>query len=194
MPKIQQCNTVCRRYCDLCVNTVIEKQLNSDLASISAYLKLNDLVINLKKNKTESMLLGTSKRISTIAPESRKLTLFYNEMVINFTSSYKYLGSVLDQNLNLAENFDKKYKKASSRLGLLPKLKQQLTIEAALAIYNSVIIPVLKYNCIIQLNLNKTQMMKLKSFECRANSILQTNTCVIKNEFEKHAILLVKNV
>ena len=34
--------------------------------------------------------------------------------------------------------------------------------------------------------------MKLKCFKGRANSILQTNKCDIKNEFEKHAILLVK--
>ena len=34
---------------------------NSNLASVSVYLEMNDLVINLKKNRTE-----TSRRISTL--------------------------------------------------------------------------------------------------------------------------------
>ena len=51
-----------------------------------------------------------------------------------------------------------------------------------------VISPVLKYNCVIQLNFNKAQ---LKSFERRANYILHTKTCVISSELVKHASLLV---
>ena len=46
----------------------IEVNLNEDLALISTYLSCNDLVINLKKGKTECMLLGTSKPIATLHP------------------------------------------------------------------------------------------------------------------------------
>ena len=170
----------------------IEDNLNRDLASISTYLSCNDLVINLKKGKTECMLLGTSKRISAVAPDSRDLNLSCNGTKINCTQSYKYLGTVLDQQLNLAENFDKKYKKASAKLGLLRKLKPLMTIKAANAVYTSAIIPALNYNCIIQLNLTQTQLKKLKSIEARASSILKSKTCNLKHEIDKHAILLVR--
>ena len=73
--------------------------LNEELASISTYLSCNDLVISLKKGKTECMLLGTSKRIATVAPDSRDLNLFRNGRKINSTQSYKYLGTILDQKL-----------------------------------------------------------------------------------------------
>ena len=36
--------------------TNIEEKLNRDLSSISKYLKCNELIINLDKNKTEAML------------------------------------------------------------------------------------------------------------------------------------------
>ena len=170
----------------------IEDNLNEDLASISTYLSSNDLVINLKKGKTECMLLGTSKRIATVASDSRDLNLFCNGTKINCTQSYKYLGTILDQQLNLAANFDQKYKKASSKLGLLRKLKPLMTIKAANAIYTSAIIPALIYNCIVQLNLTRTQLKKLKSIEARASSILKSKTCDLKHEIDKHAILLVR--
>ena len=90
------------------------------------------------------MLLGTSKRIATATPELKDLNLFCNDAKINFTQSCKYLGTVLDQKLNLAANFDQKYKKGSSKPGLLRKLKPLMTIKAANAI-----IPALIYDCIV---------------------------------------------
>ena len=172
--------------------TDIERKLNHDMSSIANYLESNDLVINLKRGKTESMLFGTAKRISTVPPESRDLKLYCNNNLINYTSSYTYLGTVLDQYLGLGANFDQKYKKASSKLGVLRKLLPLLTLEAAFAVYSSVIVSALKYNCIAQLNLNQTQQKKLRSLECRANFMLKTKTTPIKNEIDKHAVLLVR--
>ena len=48
------------------------------------------------------------------------------------------------------------------------------------------------YNCIVQLNLTRTQLEKLKSIEARASSILKSKTCDLKHEIDKHAILLVR--
>ena len=171
----------------------IEDKLNEDLASISTYLSCNDLVINLQKGKSECMLFGASKRIVTIASKSRDLNLSCNGTKINCTQSYKYLGTVLDQQLNLAANFEQKYKKASSKLGLLRKLKPLMTFKAANAVYTSAIIPALIYNCIVQLNFTRTQLKTLKSIEARASSILKSKTCDLKHEIDKHAILLVRD-
>jgi hypothetical protein len=44
--------------------TIIEQKLNADLRALSDYFTVNELVINLKKKKTESVLFGTSKRLS----------------------------------------------------------------------------------------------------------------------------------
>ena len=42
---------------------VIENTLNSDFSSVADWLESNELIINLKKGKTECMLFGTTKRI-----------------------------------------------------------------------------------------------------------------------------------
>jgi hypothetical protein len=137
------------------------------------------------------MLLGTSKRTSMVPPEERNLKLFCNEKMINCTDTYTYLGTILDHNLNLAIDFDQKYKKASSKLSMLRKLTKLLTTKAAIAVCTSMIVPAVKYNSIVHLNLTETQQKKLKSLESRANSITNTKSSSLKNEFQKHAVILV---
>ena len=175
--------------CALATNSISQ---NEDLAFIATYLSCNDLVINLKRGKTECMLLGTSKRITTAAHRSRDLNLFCNSIKINSTQSYKYVGTILDQQLNLSANFDQKYKKASPKLGLLRKLQPLMSNKAAKAVYKCANIPVLIYNCILQLNLSRTQLKKLKSLEACASSILKSKSCDLKNEVDWHAVLLVR--
>ena len=101
---------------------IIQQRLNKEMVSIASYFTKNELVINLKKNKTESMLFGTAKKLSAV------LEIYYNHHLINHTTRYKYLGTVLDPTLNLNDHFASVYKKASSRLRLLSKLRENLTI------------------------------------------------------------------
>ena len=101
----------------------IEKLLNNDLQRISSYFQTNQLVINLKKGKTESMVFGTAKRLSSCG---KKLTLYFNEKEIQTTETYKYLGTTLDSTLSFATNFDHMYKKTMSKLRKLFSLRAYL--------------------------------------------------------------------
>ena len=40
----------------------IENDLNQDMQNLISYFRQNELVTNLKKEKTETMLFGTTKR------------------------------------------------------------------------------------------------------------------------------------
>ena len=86
----------------------IESMLNIDLKNMSKFFTENELIINLEAVKTECMLLGTSRKLSTVC---NQLQLFYNFTPIHVTKSYKYLGTIVNPNLNLGEQFDKTYKK-----------------------------------------------------------------------------------
>ena len=44
-------------------STLIRDTLNIELQSVERYLIENDLIINLKKGKTETMLIGTSQKL-----------------------------------------------------------------------------------------------------------------------------------
>ena len=93
----------------------IENDLNQDMQNLLSYFRKNELVTKLKKGKTETMLFGTIKSLKTAG----EIDVLYSNQRINFTETYKYLGNIVDHHLNFRENFEKSYKKASSRLRLL---------------------------------------------------------------------------
>ena len=84
--------------------TIIESHLNEDLSELHLWLTRNELLINLKKGKTESMLFGTSRRLNNL--EHQSLDLVVNNGKVNCTKSYKYLGVSVDSNLTFNEHFD----------------------------------------------------------------------------------------
>ena len=160
-------------YYPNCDFNIIEDRLNKDLQSIAEYFDRNDLIINLKKGKTESILFGTSKRLSK---NLKSLKLFYNSFEIISTTSYKYLGVILDSNLSLNDDFSSKYKKASTRLGLLQRMRPMLTVKAAVFIYQSMIIPIITYCGILNLNISNSQNGKLDSLQTRASCIIDADS------------------
>ena len=107
---------------------VINSKLTKDMDAIAKWLDENALIINLKKGKTESLLLGTSQRI---AKQNETLTVMYRGANVLNTSHNKYLGIEIDSSLNLNSHFDKGFKRASSRLRLLGKLRDYLDLTAA---------------------------------------------------------------
>ena len=117
----------------------IENDLNQDMQNLLSYFRKNELVINLKKGKTETILFGMAKRLKTAG----EIDVLYNNQRINFTETYKYLGNIVDYHLNFSENFEKSYKKANSRLSLLERMRCYLTSKAARLVYIMIIIPLL---------------------------------------------------
>ncbi|XP_057305630.1 uncharacterized protein LOC130646135 [Hydractinia symbiolongicarpus] len=168
----------------------IENALNDELKNISTYLANNDLVINLKKGKTEVMLFGSGKKLSSIP---HKPNIKFGTVDINVTKRYKYLGSTIDPTLTLSDNFNKAYKKASSRLRLLQNLRKNMDNNTATTIYNTMIIPLVVFNSIINLNFSKTEINKLNSLDSRAKQI--TKNANIKSTYTvilRHACKTVK--
>ena len=81
----------------------IEKVLSQDLFTVSKWLQENELVLNLKKGKTEVMLFDTKKRLNQ---QEREIEINYQSQHINNTNNYKYLGVQLDPSLNMQEHFN----------------------------------------------------------------------------------------
>ena len=151
----------------------IEKDLLHDLTLISAWLNDNELIMNLKKGKTESMLFGTGKRLSKLNSMSLSLKIGYTE--INSTDHYKYLGVCLDPTLNLGINFEKICKKASSRLRLLAKIRPCITTKAALNIYQAFITPIITYCSLINTFSCDSRIAVVNKLQTRARLIIGCN-------------------
>jgi hypothetical protein len=119
----------------------------------------------MKKGKTENMLFGTGKRLSTL--NDRQMNLECNGSKVNFTSHYKYLGVHLKSSLNINDHVNKAFKKASGYLKLLAKTRSFLSTKASLDIYRAMVIPVLTYCSLVCTCSTTTQKKRLESFEKR---------------------------
>ena len=157
---------------------VVENCLNENIEMVAEWFEDNDMIPNLKVNKTECMLFGTPQKLAKLNHPT--LNLNFRHQRINHTSSYKYLGNVLTTNLNINDQFDINYRKFAGRLNLLRRLRHMMDVKSALAIYNSMLRPIFNYCSLLSLKLNVTQKQKLESLTRRASQIVMINNNNIK--------------
>ncbi|XP_057310647.1 uncharacterized protein LOC130648610 [Hydractinia symbiolongicarpus] len=110
---------------------IIETCLSSDMNYVLAWCLENELILNLGAGKIESMLFGSKN---------------YSYQTVRVTSTYKYLGVLIEPSLNLSSNFDLTHQKASGRLHLLYRIRPLITEKAALAIFQTMIQPTSNFN------------------------------------------------
>ena len=145
----------------------IEKVLSQDLCMVPKWLHENELVLNLKKGKIEVMLFGTKKRLNQ---QECEIEINYQSQPINITNSYKYLGVQIDPSLNMQEHFNSIYRKASSHIHLLKRIRPFITDLATLRIYQVLIVPII--TCCSHTNFyhqpyQKSSILALKSRVCK---------------------------
>ena len=87
---------------------------------IANWCTYNELILNLKKGKTEAMLFGTYRKLA-MQPERLNVTFAHKN--IQYTASYKHLGIEVGSTLNLNSYLDSIYKKSTSRLRMLHKIR-----------------------------------------------------------------------
>ena len=145
-------------------STEIENILGSELEQIARWLNENNLVINLKKSKTECVLYRTHQKTSKSAAFEVKL----NGLKIAESAAYKYLGVVMDKSLTYAEHIKKTLKKASSRVKLLSRIRPNLTPHAAEIIYRVMILPLLIYCNNIFVEMSPSKKQRFESIQIRS--------------------------
>ena len=86
------------------------------------------------------MLFGSSQWLKK---SGNLLNVKYEANKYNSVTQYKYLGTIIDNHLNLNENFNGSYKRASTRLRLLERLRPYITVVATIKVYLSMIVPII---------------------------------------------------
>ena len=122
-----------------------ERNLNDDINNLATWFRKNELIINPKKGKTQTMTFGTAKRLSRLQGKQPNVSI--HGLPMNSTTTYKYLDVHLDPTLNFETHFNKTYKKAVGRVTLLRKIRSSITCAAAERIYRAMIMPV--FTCYI---------------------------------------------
>ena len=104
----------------------------------SSYLELN-----VQKTKELCITGPRSKPPPVVQP------LMIKEQEVEIVSSFKYLGTVVDQNFSFNENVDLMYKKAQQRLYLLRKLRSfNVSTDILQTVYRSLVESVITFNII----------------------------------------------
>ena len=118
---------------------VIQQKLNDDLELIGTWLLDNGLFVNT--SKTESMLFGTHARLSRVD----EFAIFMNGRLIKRVYEFKYLGVVFDECITWKSHSKYILSRAGKRLGMLGRIRNDLTPHCANIVYVSFIRPILEY-------------------------------------------------
>ena len=177
------------RYSNICwrqrylpfeqITDQLQKKLQ-DFEFVENWRESIGLIMNTKKGKTEVMLFETSRKVKNqiIEIQHRLSTIFQS-------LSYKYLGVKLDQTLQLGDQIDPIYKKASGRLSLMKSLRPNLTVSAALSIYKAILLSIFIYCSVVTAVYSKSFEMKISRFEERAYGIIGRKTKVTIRNIQK---------
>ena len=90
------------------------------------------------------------------------------EHTIEQTSTYKYLGILIDENLNWAPQIDKMCAKLSSVCGILSKVRHFLDRKSLMLIYNSLVESRLRYGILSWSTAAEKQINRLKVLQNKA--------------------------
>ena len=134
-------------------------------------MKENCLILNPKKGKTEFVIFATRKS----AQQPAKIVIDNN--IINQPDSYEYLGIKLDDHLNMISHYQSVYKRISSRINLLRKIRHKISPGIAETIFKSMIHPLFFYCYPVYSGMSYTWLQKFESLQNRAEMIINNSNC-----------------
>ena len=122
-----------------------------DEASLSRYFPeieflcswFKDSFLTLNVNKTKELVFYNCRAPEKTAP------VIIDKQQVETVSSFRYLGSIIDQKLNFRENTDIIYKKAHQRLFILRKLRSfNVSTTVLVSVYRCCIESILTFNIV----------------------------------------------
>ena len=105
--------------------SVVEDKLNSDLASLSRWLKENLRTLN--ETACKFVIFGSNQKLAEI----NIIFLQINGCQVDAEDSFKYLGVVMHKNMSWLDHIDQLNVKVCQRLGALRRVKHLLPRNAS---------------------------------------------------------------
>ena len=120
------------------VAATIEKSLNEDLDLIGSWLYNNSFFLDAVK--TEAMLFRAHARLS-----DADFGITFTDRPIKCVFEFKYLGVVFDEHISWNSHVKYVLSRAGKRLGMLGRIRGNLTSDCANSIYTAYIRPIMDY-------------------------------------------------
>ena len=141
----------------------LKKFVNSEAKLLHEWLISNKLTLNLKK--TKYMLFANINVISQKARKKFKITI--GNYTIHEVDQIKYLGVILDRNLNWHAHVDYLVTKLSSAAGIMYKVRNYLPIDARLLVYETLAKSYLQYGITAWGSCAPTTLNRLQTIQNR---------------------------
>ncbi len=147
----------------------IERKLNRTLDSLSTWFASSRLSLNL--NKCKVMTFSTCMQLERIG----SINVKSGDTVLEHVNKFKYLGILLDSNLNFSEHVAYLKSKLYAKIKLLGRVRMLLDHKTALTIYKTLILPVLDYCDFIYYGIYRDQETLQQLQNCAFRAILQVD-------------------
>ena len=121
--------------------TLLQSNLNKELSNVDAWLCANKLSLNMEKSNFV-MFHPRQKKIDSI-------NLMIKDNPLKQEYCIKYLGVLIDSNLNWQNHVNSVIKKIKRSVGILSKLRHFIGTKTLINIYYALVYPFLTYGIII---------------------------------------------
>ena len=138
----------------------LEEQLTDVISRVSPWFEYNRLSMNCKK--TQFMVFSTRQKCAKINLKH----IMHGTKNIERTTSVKYLGIKLDENLTFSEHIEYIKRKTIGKIKFLSRLNNVLSQNTMLMLYKSLILPTIDYGDMIYDCVNLSDR---KSLQCLQN-------------------------
>lgn len=164
--------------------------INNDLKNYLKWLFSNKLKINIEKT---SYIIFKQKNKSV----NNNLNININNIVLEKVSSIKYLGLLIDENLNWSLHLNKISDKVVSMLSALYRSRDYLSNKSKFQIYNAFFLTHFRYLLPVwgmcgEVNFNKAQILQNKILKILFNFdwLTSTNTIYLNLNLNKLRVIL----
>lgn len=137
------------------VNCIVD-QINLDMENLNIWFKMNKLKLN--ENKTKGMIFN-HKNMNV------NLNIHINNKIIEIIDEIKYLGVMIDSKLNFKSHNNYICKKISKKIYFFSKIRNKISLENAINIYNTIIKPHFEYCSSILFLSSREMLSKLQKLQ-----------------------------
>ena len=148
----------------------INATLSLELDSINNWMRQNGLIMH--KAKTECILFGYSNKLS----KTDHFSVCVEGHVQKTVTEFKYLGVVLDGGLSYSAHIKYLLSKVGKRIGMLGRVRNQLTANSADTVFKSFILPQLDYCDTVWSSCGSTNKRLLDKLQRRASKLVLNTT------------------
>jgi len=139
----------------------LTKQMNRDLNLLSEWSRANELCLNVAK--TELIIFNPPGKATNL-----KYKIKLDNTVIKLSSFVRYLGILLDNQLNWSSHISQLSMRLSRAIGILSKLRYNLPLNTLKMVYHSIFNSHILYGIQIWSQNSQTIRTKIQNFQNRA--------------------------